>query len=221
MTMVLGQTTKLYDPKNLTSSLQELKGINSCFSHRSNWCSQQWHEGILHNQQIGGGRLKNANPACTDQSIEIDRLVCSAIKLSSSRGIHQCSKQDIRRLSRTQNCCIFRVKQTSFHPKKIQWIGFKTWRNMHLLITKKWLPLQTMTRGDHAITTLCFYPPPKLFDIRVFHNGMRLGLLHPEHPWRLLGCITCVNRAWEASIKNNIEIAHPAKKSSTDVKGTT
>jgi hypothetical protein len=50
---------------------------------------------------------------------------------------------------------------------------------------------------------------------------MGLGLLHPEHPWRLLGCITCVNRAWEASIKNNIEIAHPTKKSSTDVKGTT
>jgi hypothetical protein len=41
MTMFLGRTTKLYDPKNLTSSLQELEGINICFSHKSNWCSQQ------------------------------------------------------------------------------------------------------------------------------------------------------------------------------------
>jgi hypothetical protein len=39
----------LYDPKNLTSSLQELEGINIYFSHISNWCFQQWHEGILHN----------------------------------------------------------------------------------------------------------------------------------------------------------------------------
>jgi hypothetical protein len=41
MTMFLGRTTKLYDPKNLTSNLQELEGINICFSHISNWCSQQ------------------------------------------------------------------------------------------------------------------------------------------------------------------------------------
>jgi hypothetical protein len=77
-------------------------------SHRTNWCSQQWHEGILHNQQIEGGRLKNANPIHTNQSIGINRLVCSAIKLSSSRGIHQCSKQDIRRLSQTKDYYIFR-----------------------------------------------------------------------------------------------------------------
>jgi hypothetical protein len=37
MTMFLGRTTKLYDPKNLTSNLQELEGINICFSHKSNW----------------------------------------------------------------------------------------------------------------------------------------------------------------------------------------
>jgi hypothetical protein len=49
MTMFLRRTTKLYDPKNLTSNLQELEGINICFSHRNNWCSQQWHERILHN----------------------------------------------------------------------------------------------------------------------------------------------------------------------------
>jgi hypothetical protein len=49
---------------------------------------------------------------------------------------------------------------------------------MHLLITEKRLVLETMTRGDHAITTLCFYPPLKLFGIRVFHNGMGLGLLY-------------------------------------------
>jgi len=49
MTMFLGQTIKLYDPKNLTSNLQELEGIIICFSHRNNWCSQQWHERILHN----------------------------------------------------------------------------------------------------------------------------------------------------------------------------
>ncbi len=49
---------------------------------------------------------------------------------------------------------------------------------MHLLITEKRLVLETMTRGDHAITTLCFYPPPKLYDIRVFHNGMGLDLLY-------------------------------------------
>jgi hypothetical protein len=41
MTMFLGRITKLYNPKNLTSNLQELEGINICFSHRSNWCSQQ------------------------------------------------------------------------------------------------------------------------------------------------------------------------------------
>ncbi len=41
--------------------------------------------------------------------IGIDRLVCNAIKLSSSRGMHQCSKQDIKRLSPTEDCCIFRV----------------------------------------------------------------------------------------------------------------
>jgi hypothetical protein len=156
MTMVLGRTTKLSDPKNPTSSLQELKGINICFSHRTNWCSQQWCEGILHNQQIGGGRLDNANPARTDQSIGIDRLVCSAIKLSSSPGIHQCSKQDIRRLSRTENCCIFWVKQTLLHSKKIQWAGLRTWRNMHLLITEKWLLLQTWDLGAHE---LLFFPP--------------------------------------------------------------
>jgi hypothetical protein len=40
MTMFLGRTTKLYDPKNLTSNLRELEGINICFSHKSNWCSQ-------------------------------------------------------------------------------------------------------------------------------------------------------------------------------------
>jgi len=33
---------------------------------------------------MGGGRLKNADPAPTDQSIGIDRSVCSAIKLSWS-----------------------------------------------------------------------------------------------------------------------------------------
>jgi len=53
----------------------------------------------MHNQQTGGGRLKNANPARTDQSIGIDRSVCSAIKLSSPRGIHQCSKQGIGALN--------------------------------------------------------------------------------------------------------------------------
>ncbi len=73
---------------------------------------------------------------------------------------------------------IFQVKQKSLHPKKIQWAGLGTWGNMHLLITEKRLVLETMTRGDHAITTLCFYPPPKLFGIRVFHNGMGLGLLY-------------------------------------------
>jgi hypothetical protein len=40
MTMFLGRTTKLSDPKNLTSWLQELEEINICFSHRTNWCSQ-------------------------------------------------------------------------------------------------------------------------------------------------------------------------------------
>jgi hypothetical protein len=49
MTMFLRRTTKLYDPKNLTSNLQDFEGINICFSHRSNWCSQQWQEEILHN----------------------------------------------------------------------------------------------------------------------------------------------------------------------------
>jgi hypothetical protein len=155
MTMVLGRTRKLSDPKNLMSRLQELEGINICFSHRTNWCSQQWHEGILHNQQIGGGRLENVNPARIDQLIDPDQLVCSAIKLSSSRGIHQCSKQDIRRLSRTENCDIFRVKQTSFHPKKIQWAGLRTWRSMHLLITEKWLLLQTW---DLGAPELLFFP---------------------------------------------------------------
>ncbi len=57
------------------------------------WCSQQQHERILHNPQIGGECLENADPAPTDQSIGIDRSVCSAIKLSPGRGIHQCSKQ--------------------------------------------------------------------------------------------------------------------------------
>ncbi|CAN5957630.1 unnamed protein product [Sphagnum jensenii] len=47
----------------------------------------------MHNQQIGGGHFENANPARTDQSIGIDQSVCSAIKLSPARGIHQCSKQ--------------------------------------------------------------------------------------------------------------------------------
>jgi translation initiation factor 1 (eIF-1/SUI1) len=36
MTMFLGCTTKLYDPKNLTSNLQEFEGINMYFSHKSN-----------------------------------------------------------------------------------------------------------------------------------------------------------------------------------------
>ncbi len=111
MTMVLGRTTKMSDLENLMSRLQELEGINICFSHRSNWCSQQWHEGVLHNQHIGGGRFDNANPARTDQSIRIDRLVCNAIKFSSSKGIHQCSKQDIRRLSSTKDYCIFWVNR--------------------------------------------------------------------------------------------------------------
>ncbi len=43
------------------------------------WCSQQGHKKILHNQQIRGGRLKIVDPAPTDQSIGIDRSVCSAI----------------------------------------------------------------------------------------------------------------------------------------------
>ncbi len=43
--------------------------------------------------------------------VQTNRSVCSAIKLSSSRGIHQCSKQDIRRLSRMEDCCIFRVNR--------------------------------------------------------------------------------------------------------------
>ncbi len=55
--------------------------------------SRQQLRDQLHNQQIGGGRLENADPAPTHQSIEIDRSVCSAIKLSPARGIHQCSKQ--------------------------------------------------------------------------------------------------------------------------------
>ncbi len=59
------------------------------------WCSQQRHERILHNQQFGGGRLETADPAPTDQSIRIDRSVCSAKKLSPAQGIHQCSKHII------------------------------------------------------------------------------------------------------------------------------
>ncbi|CAK9873825.1 unnamed protein product [Sphagnum jensenii] len=53
----------------------------------------------MHNQQTVGGRLENANPARTNQSIGIDRSVYSAIKLSSPRGIHQCSKQGIGALN--------------------------------------------------------------------------------------------------------------------------
>ncbi|CAM6073992.1 unnamed protein product [Sphagnum tenellum] len=57
---------------------------------------------------LGGGRLENANPALTDQLIGIDRWVCSAIKLSPARGIHQCSKQGIGALNndRRGSCTI-------------------------------------------------------------------------------------------------------------------
>ncbi|CAK9856657.1 unnamed protein product, partial [Sphagnum jensenii] len=55
---------------------------------------------------IGGGRLENADPAPTDQSIGIDRSVCSAIKLSPARGIHQCSNQGIGALNNdTKGSC--------------------------------------------------------------------------------------------------------------------
>jgi hypothetical protein len=41
--------------------------------------------------------------------IRIDRLVCNVIKLSPSRGMHQCSKQDIKRLSPMEDYYIFQV----------------------------------------------------------------------------------------------------------------
>jgi hypothetical protein len=108
MTMFLGRNTKLYDPKNLTSSLQEFEEINIYFSHRSNWCSQQWHEGSHTISKLGvdaSGMLIRL----VQTKIGIDQSIYNAIKLSSSWGIHQCYKQDIRRLSRTEDCCIFRV----------------------------------------------------------------------------------------------------------------
>jgi hypothetical protein len=61
----------------------------------------------MHNQQIGGGRLKNADSVPINQSIGIDRLVCSALKLSPAQGIDQCSKQGIRALNNdTKGSCV-------------------------------------------------------------------------------------------------------------------
>jgi hypothetical protein len=108
MTMFLGRTTKLYDPKNLTNNLQELEGINIC-SHTE-------AIGALNNDTKGSCTISKLGVDASrmlirliQTKIRIDRLLYNAIKLSSSRGIHQCSKQDIRRLSPTEDCCIFWV----------------------------------------------------------------------------------------------------------------
>jgi hypothetical protein len=112
--------------------------------------------------------------------IGIDQLVYNAIKLSSSRGMHQCSKQDIRSLSPTEDCCIFRVNtirheecidarnktaQEHYGRKMTMFLGRTTklydpknltsdlqelGRNQDLLFTQKQLVLSTMTRKDLA-----------------------------------------------------------------------
>jgi hypothetical protein len=63
---------------------------------------------------------------------------------SSSRGVHQCPKQNTLKILCMENCHIFGVKPTSLHPEKPNEQFARTWKSLDLPITKKQSMLHTM-----------------------------------------------------------------------------
>jgi hypothetical protein len=112
MTMFLGRTINCTTPKTWQATYKNLKESTSASHTEAIGALNNDTRGSCTISKLGVDALRMLI-RLVQTKIGIDRLVYNAIKLSSSRGIHQCSKQDIRRLSWTKDCCIFRDPRTS------------------------------------------------------------------------------------------------------------